>query len=79
VSIIERMVIDMNETQVRTLEQVRQVLLGTEALQFRRPEDEEGRYAWIESVLKRFAYRWTASSRMAGMLPHEGMRPRDGD
>jgi len=51
------MVIDMNETQVRTLEQVRQVLAGTEALQFRRPEDEQGRYAWIESVLKRFAYR----------------------
>jgi transposase InsO family protein len=51
------MVIDMNETQVRTLEQVRQVLQGTEALQFRRPEDDEGRYAWIESVLKRFAYR----------------------
>lgn len=51
------MVIDMNETQVRTLEQVRQVLQGTGALQFRRPEDDEGRYAWIESVLKRFKYR----------------------
>ncbi|HEU0200493.1 MAG TPA: transposase family protein [Burkholderiaceae bacterium] len=47
----------MNETQVRTLEQVRQVLQGTEALQFRRPEDDAGRYAWIESVLKRFGYR----------------------
>jgi len=57
VSIIEPMVIDMNETQVRTVAQVRQVLQGTEALQFRRPEDEQGRYAWIESVLKRFAYR----------------------
>jgi transposase InsO family protein len=57
VSIIEHMVIDMNETQVRTVEQVRQVLQGTEALQFRRPEDDEGRYAWIESVLKRFGYR----------------------
>ena len=29
-SIIERMVIDMNEAQVRTLEQVRQVLEGTQ-------------------------------------------------
>ena len=51
------MVIDMNETQVCSLELVRQVLQGTQALQFRRPEDEPGRYAWIESVLKRFAYR----------------------
>ena len=51
------MVIDMNETQVRTLEQVRQVLDGTEALQFQRPEDDAGRYAWIESVLMRFGYR----------------------
>jgi transposase InsO family protein len=51
------MVIDMNETQVRTLAQVRQVLQGTEALRFERPEDNAGRYAWIELVLKRFAYR----------------------
>ena len=32
VSISGRMVIDMNKTQVRTLEQVGQVLWGTEAL-----------------------------------------------
>ena len=51
------MVTDMNETQVRSLEQARQVLQGTEALQFRRPQDDEGRYAWIESVLRRFGYR----------------------
>jgi transposase InsO family protein len=51
------MVIDMNEAQVRTLEQVRQVLDGTQALEFRGAEDDEGRYAWIESVLRRFDYR----------------------
>ena len=51
------MVIDMNEVQVRTLEQVRQVLAGTQALEFRATQDEPGRYAWIESVLKRFDYR----------------------
>ena len=51
------MVIDMNESQVRTLEQVRQVLQGTQALQFRRPDDEAGRYGWIDAVLRRFAYR----------------------
>jgi hypothetical protein len=37
----QAMVIDMNETQVRTLEQARQVLQGTQALQlsFAQPED----------------------------------------
>ena len=57
VSIIEAMVIDMNEAQVRTLEQVRQVVAGTQALEFRRAEDDEGRYGWIEQVLRRFEYR----------------------
>ena len=51
------MVIDMNEAQVRTVELVRQVLKGTQSLEFRRAEDDEGRYAWIESVLWRFDYR----------------------
>jgi len=51
------MVIDMNEGQVRTLQQLRQVLAGTQALQFRRAEDDEGRYGWIEQVLRRFGYR----------------------
>jgi hypothetical protein len=51
------MVIDMNEAQVRTLEQVCQVLEGTQSLEFRRAEDDQGRYAWIESVLRRFDYR----------------------
>ena len=47
----------MNEVQVRTLEQVRQVLEGTGSLEFRRAEDDEGRYGWIESVLRRLEYR----------------------
>ena len=51
------MVIDMDEAQVRSLEQVRQVLEGTQSLEFRRAEDDEGRYAWIELVLRRFGYR----------------------
>jgi transposase InsO family protein len=51
------MVIDMNEAQVRTLEQVREVLEGTQSLEFRRAEDDEGRYAWIDGVLRRFGYR----------------------
>jgi transposase InsO family protein len=51
------MVIDMNEAQVRTVEQVRQVLQGTQALQFRAAEDDEGRYGWIDAVLRRLGYR----------------------
>jgi hypothetical protein len=41
------MVIDMNESPVRTVEQVRQVLQGTQALEFRVAQDDEGRYQWI--------------------------------
>lgn len=47
----------MNEVQVRSLEQVRQVLQGIQSLEFRQAEDDQGRYAWIESVLRRFDYR----------------------
>ena len=56
-SIIDWMVIDMNEAQVRTLEQVRQVLAGTQAMEFQAAADDRGRYAWIECVLERFEYR----------------------
>ena len=55
-SIIESMVIDMNEAQVRTLEQVRQVMAGTQAMEFQAAAGDEARYAWIGSVLKRFDY-----------------------
>ena len=57
VAIIEPMVIDMNEAQVRTLEQVRQVVAGTQALEFRGAQDDEARYAWIGQVLGRFGCR----------------------
>ena len=55
------MVIDMNEAQVRTLEQVRQVVAGTQALEFKRAQDDEGRYGWIGSVLQRFGYRTSSA------------------
>jgi hypothetical protein len=50
------MVIDINEAQVRTLEQLRHVLAGTQALEFSATADDAGRYAWVESVLRRFEY-----------------------
>lgn len=40
VPIIESMVIDMNATQVKTLEQVRQVPEGTQALEFRAADEQ---------------------------------------
>lgn len=46
----------MNESQVRTVEQVREVVAGTQAIEFRRSQDDADRYAWIGSVLKRFDY-----------------------
>jgi len=52
-SIIVFMVIDMNEVQVRTLVQVRQVWAGTQELQFH-PIQDADRYAWIGTVLRRF-------------------------
>jgi transposase InsO family protein len=64
------MVIDMNEAQVRTLEQVRQVLEGTQSLEFRRAEDDQGRYAWIDSVLRRFEYRQLPRTHRGAVLSY---------
>ena len=44
-SIIEARMIDMNKAQMRTLVQVVQVVAGTQALEIRRAEDDEARYA----------------------------------
>jgi transposase InsO family protein len=51
------MVIDMNEAHVRTMEQVRQVLAGTQALAFGVATDDASRYDWIADVLRRLKYR----------------------
>lgn len=47
----------MDGAQIRTLEQVRQVLAGTQELRFRAAVEDEGRYGWIDAVLRRLAYR----------------------
>jgi hypothetical protein len=70
VAIIDSMVIDMNEAQVRTLEQVRQVLDGTQALEFRAAEEDEQRYAWIEQVLRRLGYRQLGRSDRGAVLAY---------
>ena len=60
----------MNEAQVRTLEQVRQVLEGTQSLEFGQAEDDEGRYAWIESVLRRIDYRRLPRAHRGSVLAY---------
>jgi hypothetical protein len=69
-SIIESMVIDMDEAQVRTLEQVRQVLAGTQVMEFQAAAGDQGRYAWIESVLRRFEYRRLPRAHRAPVLAY---------
>lgn len=64
------MVIDMNEAQVCTVEQVRQVQEGTQALQFRAAEDDEGRYRWIDAVLRRLDYRQLRRSDRGAVLAY---------
>ena len=66
------MVIDMNEAQVRTLDQVREVMAGTQALEFLPGADDAARYAWIESVLRRFNYRGLKRAEKSSI--HAGFR-----
>ena len=49
------MVIIMDDTQVTTVEQIRDVLAGSRAIAFKATARRE-RYAWVEEVLKRFCY-----------------------
>ena len=49
------MLLIMNDEKLQTLEQVKQFLEGSEALEFRGLTTEE-KYSWIEEVLIRFKY-----------------------
>ena len=60
----------MNEAQVRTLEQVRQVVAGTQALQFKAAQDDAGRYAWIDAVLRRLDYRQLKRAERGAVLAY---------
>ena len=62
------MVIDMNESQVRTVEQVRQVVAGTQRLDFKGTDNDAQRYAWIGTVLQRLGYRTLASADRGVLL-----------
>ena len=47
----------MSDEDIQTIEQVKQFLAGSEALEFGGISIEE-RYQWLESVLSRFKYHW---------------------
>lgn len=51
------MVIDMNETKLSTIGQLREFLEGTCEVGFQRLDDDTKRYAFIEAVLRRLGYR----------------------
>jgi len=53
--IIGTMRLDMDDTKVRTIGEVRQFLEGSDGIEFK-PASREERYAWFESVLRRFKY-----------------------
>ena len=54
--IILEMVINMDETQLGTIEQIRQFLSGCALIEFSAVGDDSERYAHISRVLKRFDY-----------------------
>ena len=56
-SIIHDMVIDMNETRLNTVAQLRAFLAGTLEVNFRPIRNDVERYGFIAAVLGRFAYR----------------------
>ena len=60
----------MNKAQVRTLEQVRQVLAGTHALEFQATADDAGRHGWVEAVLRRFDCPRLARSDRGAILAY---------
>ncbi len=64
------MVIDMNETKLSTIAQLREILDGTCEVRFERVEDDAKRYAFIESVLRRLGYR----RRSLGVFPRARVR-----
>jgi len=55
VSIIGAMRLDMDDTRVETIEQVRQFMEGSHGIEFK-PDCREEKYEWAELVLVRFRY-----------------------
>jgi transposase InsO family protein len=67
------MVIEMNDSQLTTLEQIQAFLAGTAAVVFAAPADDAARYRFIARVLTRFGYRRLRRADK-GLIRHYLMR-----
>ncbi len=65
------MIINMNETKLRTIEQIECFLAGNSEVEFSGYENDLARYAHLSRVLKRFDYR-RRSKRERGVLLASG-------
>jgi len=61
------MVIDMNESKLETIEQIREFLTGTAAVTFSIPADESTLHAFVATVIRRFGY-FSRSKGQRGVL-----------
>ena len=61
------MVIDMNETKLKTIEQVREFLTGTADVSFCIPADESTLRAFVSTVIRRFGY-FRLTKRQRGIV-----------
>lgn len=67
-SIIHPMVIDMNESQLKTVAQLRAFLQGTLTVEFHAISNDVERYGFISAVLQRFGYPQRARSEKGVVL-----------
>ena len=66
------MVIDMNESQLKTVAQLRTFIDGTLEVQLRVLDDDTQRYEFIAAVLKRFGYRRLGRAEKGVVLRYLG-------
>jgi hypothetical protein len=70
------MVIDMDESQIRTLDQVRAFLDGTLAVEFKPLAEDAARYRHIHNVLWRFDYHKLKRTQRGWVLQYQSYPTR---
>lgn len=75
--IIARMVIDMNETRLHTIEQIEQFLSANAPIEFSAAGDDSERYRYISRVLKRFDYPGRNKRERGVLLKYLRLQPGD--
>jgi hypothetical protein len=74
-SIIDDMVIDMNESQLKTVAQLRAFLAGTLEVKFQPIRNDLERYGFIAAVLGRFAYPQLGKADKGVLMLYLGAYP----